>query len=116
MTGARHMYGSIGAAWGALLPAFALLLVVPSLVCTGFNCPSFSGTIGDLNAGRMQIRMEMIAVAWSPYLDNSDGGAMPGSDGRTCRAEGSPPPPPVRLARYEFPESFSPASFPDRAL
>jgi hypothetical protein len=116
MTKPRHMYGSIGAACGALLPAFALLLVVPPLSCASLWCGSLSVAMGGSNQPVWTVRPEIIAVTWSPYLDNGDEGATARGDGRSCRAQAAPPPPPLRLARYEFPATFDPASFPDRAL
>ena len=46
----NHMYGGIGAAWGATLPILALMLVIPALACTDSGCgSSLGGSAGAAN-------------------------------------------------------------------
>jgi hypothetical protein len=110
----NHMYGGIGAAWGATLPILALMLVIPALGCPDTSCGSRS--ISAYAGGESGVPLATFSVPWSPYIDNRTDGAPTGSDRLACRAAGTPAPPDLRLVRYEFPVSFNPQSFSDRPL
>ena len=111
----RFMYGSIGAAWGALLPLLALLLVIPPLICTA-QCGSSSGSRTDFATAGPGDRWVTVSVDWAPYVDNAEDGMVADREGGKCRPARSPMPPQLRLTRYEFPKTFDPADFRSRPL
>ena len=112
LSDAGRLLGGIGAAFGAFAPFLALLVTIPSLVCTDGRCETFSGSVTGFATRQEPLRILSIFLSWSPYLDNAEERDDPV---QRCRPEGSQTPPPVRLTDFEFPQSFETDSFPRRA-
>jgi hypothetical protein len=115
MDGARSILSVAGITWGAVLPALAVLVMIPPVFCGSEDCPIAWGRT-SMAADPTATHTVLLSFAWAPYVDDRSEVETGDADGPRCRESGTAPSPAVRLTRFEFPSSFSPFDFATREL
>jgi hypothetical protein len=117
MNGVKAAAGVSGALWGALLPALAAYLWLPTTVCRGWACKE--GILGAMPEGLFTREGEMsvsFSPRFAPYIDNPPVGRPGGERVERHRCPGTGDPPFLTLATAPLPAAFDPGRWTGRPL